>query len=202
MRERLGWAPEPWPPAGPRLREPSALAPSRARVCMRTGVAACAGIAACAGVDARAGIGVFADVGVPADVRARAGASLTRVKGADAAALAGAAGGGALSGRMAEKSASARCSFGVMTLSAPRASCFTTRASKTIMIAPTMARRPLTARSSTAERESPRSVTSIGGPPGLENASIASRTALCSSGPMELSLSHSTSPCSSCKDTA
>ncbi len=39
-----------------------------------------------------------------------------------------------------------------------------TRASITIMIAPTMARRTLTARSSTAERESPKSVTSTAGP--------------------------------------
>src|SRR6266404_8532849 len=68
----------------------------------------------------------------------RAGASFTRVSGEAAAALAGVAGGAALFGRIAAKSASTRCSFGVMTLSAPRASCLTTRASMTIMIAPTM----------------------------------------------------------------
>jgi len=176
--------------------------------------AAAAGARGAAAVDIREApaAAVRGDAGV--DIReAAAGearASLTRERAA-APARAGIAGGddgeveecdGARSGRIPAKSASARCSLGVITLSAPRASCLMTRASMTIMIAPTMARWPLTARSSTAERESPRSDTSTGGPSPLEKASTASRTALCSSGPMELSLSQSRSPCSSWRDTA
>ena len=68
-----------------------------------------------------------------------------------------AAGAGWRSGRISAKSASACCSLGVMTRNAPRASCLMTRASMMTMMAPTIARRPFTARSSTAERESPRS---------------------------------------------
>jgi hypothetical protein len=86
-----------------------------------------------------------------------------------------------------------------MSLGAP---CTTIRVSMTIMTKPTMARRALTARTMTAERESPKSKDSIGAAAGLVNASAASRTALCSSGPIELSLNHSTSPAWSCKDTA
>jgi hypothetical protein len=85
------------------------------------------------------------------------GVSSTKESVAAPLSRAGVAGCGSLSGRIAAKSASTRCSFGVITLSAPRASCLMTRASMMIMIAPTMARRPLTARSSTAERELPRS---------------------------------------------
>ena len=69
----------------------------------------------------------------------------------------GRAGGAAESGRMEAKSASARCNLGVITLSELLVSCLTMRASMTSMMTPTMARRALTARSSTAERESPRS---------------------------------------------
>ncbi len=49
---------------------------------------------------------------------------------------------------------------------------------------------------------SPRSYASTAGPWMSANVSSDSRTALCSSGPMELSLNHRTSPCSSCRDTA
>ena len=106
---------------------------------------------------------------------------------------------GPRSGRIAANWASARCSFGVRTFVAP---CETMRVSMMIMITPTMARRLLTARTSTAERRSPKSIASTGPVLGLVKASAASRTALCSSGPIELSLSQSTSPSSSCKDTA
>ena len=138
--------------------------------------------------------------GGSAAARAERGSS-TRVSPAFEGARAAAAG-GSLSGRMVAKSTSARCSWGVIILRPPRGSCLTTRASSTIMITPTMARRALTARSTTAARESPRSCTRKGGPPVPENASMASRTALCSSGPMELSLSHSKSPCASCNEMA
>ena len=57
-------------------------------------------------------------------------------------------------------------------------------------------------RTITAERESPKSNASTGAVLGSVNASAASRTALCSSGPMELSLSHSISPASSCREMA
>ena len=82
------------------------------------------------------------------------------------------------------------------------APCATMRVSMTIMINPTIARRALTARTITADFESPRSNDKMGAAAGLANASAASRTALCSSGPIELSLSHSTSPASSCNETA
>jgi hypothetical protein len=101
--------------------------------------------------------------------------------------------------RIAANWNSARCSFGVMSFGAP---CETMRVSITIMTNPTTARRAFTTRTMTAERESPKSNDNIGAAAGLVKASAASRTALCSSGPMELSLSHSTSPASSCKDTA
>ena len=106
---------------------------------------------------------------------------------------------GAESGRIAANWTSARCSFGVISFGAP---CATILVSITIMTNPTTARRALMARTMTAERESPKSNNNIGAAAGLAKASAASRTALCSSGPMELSFSHSTSPASSCKDTA
>ena len=139
-------------------------------------------------------------------VRATGGGALRAVAGAGARAgarggLGGGSGGaaGARSGRIPANWTSARCNFGVISFGAP---CATTRVSMTIMINPTIARRALTARTITADFESPRSNDRIGAAAGLLNASAASRTALCSSGPIELSLSHSTSPCSSCRDTA
>ena len=65
-----------------------------------------------------------------------------------------------------------------------------------------IARRVLTARTITADRESPRSNARMGAAVGLAKASTASMTALCSSGPMELSLNHSISPASSCSEIA
>ena len=136
-------------------------------------------------------------------LRDAAGAGECAGAGAGAArgGLGGGSGGaaGARSGRIPAKSTKARCNFGVMSLGAP---CATMRVSMTIMITPTMARRALTARSITADFESPRSNDRMGAAAGLANASAASRTALCSSGPIELSLSHSTSPVSSCNETA
>ncbi len=106
---------------------------------------------------------------------------------------------GARSGRMAANCASARCIFGVSSFVAP---CATIRVSMMIMITPTRAPRVLTVRTSTAERISPRSRASTDAAPASAKASTACSTALCSSGPIELSLSHSTSPSSSCRDTA
>jgi hypothetical protein len=63
------------------------------------------------------------------------------------------------------------------------APCETIRVSITIMTNPTIARRAFTARTMTAERESPKSNDNIGAAAGLVKASAASWTALCSSGP-------------------
>jgi hypothetical protein len=70
------------------------------------------------------------------------------------------------------------------------------------MTAPTMVQRWSMVRTITAQRESPRSNPNSGAAFGLANASIASRTTLCSSGPMVPSLSQSTSPRSSCSEIA
>ena len=72
-----------------------------------------------------------------------------------------AVGGEPASGASRRTRISARCSFGVMSLSAPR-SRRCPGVSMMIMTTPTMARRALTARNSTAERESPRSKATTG----------------------------------------
>ena len=138
---------------------------------------------------------------------ARVGLVAPRAAGAAARTAVGAAGDaaiaagtlGARAGWVAANSTSARCSFGVMILVAPRAMDLV---SMTIMTAPTMVRRESSARASTAERESPRSIPSTGAASGSAKVSMASRTALCSSGPMEPSLNHSTSPSRSCSEIA
>ena len=124
----------------------------------------------------------------------------------EGAALRGAAARGGAAGvagtgtvRVAANSDSARCSLGVINLGSPRARA---RESISIMTAPTMVQRPSMVRTITAERESPRSNANTGPAFGSANASIASRTTLCSSGPMEPSLNHSTSPCSSWNEMA
>jgi len=147
--------------------------------------------------------GVLRDAaGAAAGAVAGAGANAGANAGAGARAeLGGGSGGaaGARSGRIPANWTSARCNFGVINFGAP---CATMRVSMTIMINPTLARRAFTARTITADFESPRSNDRMGAAAGLANASAASRTALCSSGPIELSLSHSTSPASSCSETA
>jgi hypothetical protein len=149
------------------------------------------------------GVAVFAAAGGAA--AGRVAGLLDGGRGLGAAVRAGAVGSasglsaGPRSGRIAANWDSVRCSFGVSNFVMP---CETMRVSMMIMITPTMARRLLTARTSTAERKSPKSNASTGPALGLLKASAASRTALCSSGPMELSLSQSTSPSSSCRETA
>ena len=92
---------------------------------------------------------------------------------------------------MPANSTNAFCSFGVIKREGPLVKL---RVSRIIMTMPTMARRELMARTMTAERMSPRSNDRIGAAFGSANASAASRTALCSSGPMLPSVSHRTSP--------
>jgi hypothetical protein len=172
-----------------------------------------AGVAGAAGVaDGIANAGGAADGaatgagdglrGAVANASAGAG-GLGGFAGASACAggCAGAAG-GSMSGRMPANSDNARCSLGVINFTTPLSSCLMPRVSMMTITAPTMARRELTARISTAERESPRSKARTGGAAMFEKVSSASLTALCSSGPIELSLSHKTSPCSSCNETA
>ncbi len=151
--------------------------------------------AACVG----AGAGAGADAGraAAAGPARNAGGVLSAGRGLGSAAGLLMAGSGP--DRITANWTSARWSLGVISFGAP---CATIRVSMMIMTSPTIARLAFTARTITAERESPRSNDKIGAAAGLEKASAASRTALCSSGPMELSLSHSTSPASSCKDTA
>jgi hypothetical protein len=106
---------------------------------------------------------------------------------------------GSRSGRILAKYTNAFCNLGVSNFDAPWE---TIRVSMTIMAKPTMARREFTARIITAERASPKSKANTGAVLGSLNASAASWTALCSSGPMELSLIHRTSPVSSCREMA
>src|ERR1700727_2646383 len=120
-------------------------------------------------------------------VRAALGGALRDASGAGVGArgLGSGSGGaaGARSGRIPANWTNARCNFGVISFGAP---CATMRVSITIMINPTIARRALTARTITADFESPRSKDRIGAAAGLPNASAASRTALCALGPLQL----------------
>src|ERR1700721_2020871 len=102
--------------------------------------------------------------------------------GVGALGLGGGSGGaaGARSGRIPANWTNARCNFGVISFGAP---CATMRVSITIMINPTIARRALTARTITADFESPRSKDRIGAAGGLPNASGAPRTPFVCSGP-------------------
>jgi hypothetical protein len=122
-----------------------------------------------------------ADAGGALGLRSAFAGALRNAAGAGAGArewLGGVSGGaaGARSGRIPANWTNARCNFGVISFGAP---CATMRVSMTIMINPTFARRALTARTITADFESPRSNDRIGAAAGLANASAASRTALC-----------------------
>ena len=125
-----------------------------------------------------------------------------------AAALGGAAVGAAgldgivPAGRMPANSINAFVILGVISCRKLASSLRIPRESRIAMMAPTRARPAFTARYTTADRESPRSKAVTGRPSGFEKTSNASRTALCSSGPIELSVIHSTSPFSSWSDIA
>jgi hypothetical protein len=105
------------------------------------------------------------------------------------------------SGHIPANSPAARCSLTSVAVNALPASRMM-RSSTVAMIAPTMQRRALTARSTTAERESPSMEITNGGAFATVSLSIASRMARCSSGPSESSPFHSSSPRPSCNDTA
>jgi len=166
-----------------------------------TATGACIAGADFVGARAAGTAGGFAGAGGGAAVR---GGAATRGAGGSTSersksATCRLAGGGARSGRIPANWTRARCSFGVSSFVRPWA---TIRVSMMIMINPTIARRLLSVRIITAERASPKSKASTESLRGSANASAASRTALCSSGPIELSLSHSISPSSSCKEMA